>query len=158
MSLRPAHLRGGPLDGHNGEVVTPSPDVLPIGPTGGFIYRLQGLKDGVLQYRYDAKASRRALVAAGVAPDLAAFAVDDVHTAQQLLNGQAPATPDDGVAITVDVRRYADRWELWASLEGGQPMLLEQLPREAFPDDDTDTLKEWVEASTHALAQEAMNR
>lgn len=156
MSLRPAHLRGGPLDGHDGEVVTPSPDTLSMGAQGGFIYRLQGLKGGVLQYAYDAPASRRALVAAGVAPSLASFAdVGSSYEAGLLLNGAQPEP--EGVSITADVKRYADRWELWASVEGAPAVLLEQLPRSAFPDDDSDGLREWVEAATHALAQEAMN-
>lgn len=150
--LKPAHLTGGPLDGHLGEAVDAPPVLnMSVGDRSGFIYRLAGLQDGVLQYRYDAPASRTALVEGGVAPSLAAFAVD----APQLLNGTTPDPDHDGITVPTTVHRYADRWELWAEV-GGVSQLVEKLPREAFPDDDTDGLKQWVEASVQALATEAM--
>lgn len=155
MAVRPAHLRGGPMDGHDGEVVTPSPEIVTMGANGGFIYRLAGIKDGVVQYRYDAPASRRALVAAGVAPSLAAFAVDDTHAANLLLNGSTPDPGETGMQVPVEVKRYSDRWELWANVNG-KDVLVEKLPRSAFPDDDSDGIKQWVEASVQALAAEAM--
>jgi hypothetical protein len=154
MTTRPAHLRGGPLDGHDGEVQTPSPTEVRMGRGGGFIYQLQGVKDGVVQYAYAAMASRAALIEAGVAPDLASFAMGDTYAARQLLNGDTPPEDTDGMSVPVEVRRYPDRWELHAEV-GGRQTLVESLPRGAFSDDDTDGLKQWVESSVDALAKEA---
>lgn len=149
MKTRPAHLIGGPLDGHDGEVVTPAPEHLLMGENGGFVYRLETIKDGVVRFRYDPKGTRARLTDLGLHPNLL-DAADDRDTAGLLAAGArldgAPQT-----AFDVQIHRFEDRWELHV---GGT--LVEQQPRAAFGDDDTNGLAQWAEAAVHALAQEAM--
>lgn len=137
-------LIGGPWDGYvYDSVLCPSQKTFQ-----GFVYQLGPGPTGRTAYLYDAAASHRALIANDHDPQLAA----------QALNPQEGLRPDDthdGMTVPVEVRRYPDRWELWATV-GDTPTLVESLPRAAFADGDTDGLKQWVEASVDALAQEAM--
>jgi hypothetical protein len=150
VSLRPAVLLSGPLDGQGGEVVSPLPDHLAMGENGGFIYRLDTVKDGVVRFRYDPRATRARLTDLGLHPDLLRQ-VDDDPAAQQLARTGGHLEPQQQTAFDVQIRRFDDRWELHV---GGT--LVEQQPRAAFRDDDTDALAQWAESAVHALAQEAL--
>lgn len=145
---RLAQLHGGPYDGEVGETVSPLPDPLLLGDNGGFVYRLQGVKDGQVRYRYSPSETRRRLLDLGVHPSLAAQA-GERDTGRALAVG-ASLTPDQGSAFTAEVQRFPDRWELKVN-----DTLVERLPRAAFGDDDTAGLAQWAEAAVHALAQEA---
>ncbi len=150
MSTRPATLIGGPADGLDGEAVSPLPDVLLMGANGGFVYRLDTVKDGRVRYRYDPKGTRARLLDLGMHPDLLRQ-VDQDPAAAQLARVGGRLEPQEQTAFDVQIHRHADRWELHV---GGR--LVEQQPRAAFADDDTEALKQWAEAAVHALAQEAM--
>lgn len=150
MKTRPARLIGGPLDGHDGEVVTPAPEHLLMGENGGFVYRLETIKDGIVRFRYDPKGTRARLTDLGLHPDLLRQ-VDEDPAAQQLARTGGHLEPQQQTAFDVEIHRFDDRWELHV---GGT--LVEQQPRAAFGDDDTDALAQWAESAVHALAQEAM--
>lgn len=154
MATRSAQLTGGPLDGADGEVVCApaAPDHLFMGPSGGFVYTLRGVKDGQLQYRYDQSATRRKLTDLGVPLSLRDEATRDSRSAAGAM--LAGGSHEPSTTFNVTVQQYADRFELLVG-----DTLVEQQPREAFVnaagETDTEGLRQWAESAVHALAQEA---
>lgn len=154
MATRKARLMGGgPFDGTDGEVVAlPLPDTVAMGGSGGFVYRLRDVVDGVVRYTYDRKATAGALTALGIDPASVAVAVKDDRAARTLQGAGALDGHDvqQGITAKVEVLLQPDGWECHVN-----GVLVEKQPRGFLHVDDTDGVKAWGEAVVHALAQEA---